>query len=89
MSIDEKAFKAAKKIFWSTKNISWWGHKNFENNLKYSIEAYEAAKAPVSIEAGTEAVKAVFDLSLVGPDSGFKAEDVAKACAKAWGVKYE
>lgn len=42
----------------------------------------------ISLNAGAEAVKAVFDLSLVGPDSGFKAEDVAKACAKAWGLKY-
>lgn len=43
---------------------------------------------PVSIKDGAEAVKAVFDLSLVGPDSGFKAEDVAEALAKRWRLSY-
>jgi len=45
MSIDEKAFAAAKEAFWTPrKNISWWGHENFNNDLRIAVEAYEAAK---------------------------------------------
>src|SRR5580658_7342493 len=41
----------------------------------------------VDLSTGARAVKQVFDLSLVGPDTGFKAEDIAEACARAWGLQ--
>jgi hypothetical protein len=41
----------------------------------------------VDLGAGARAVKQVFDLSLVGPDTGFKAEDIAEACARVWGLQ--
>jgi hypothetical protein len=41
----------------------------------------------VDLGAGARAVKQVFDLSFVGPDTGFKAEGIAEACARAWGLQ--
>lgn len=41
----------------------------------------------VDLEVGAKAVKGLFDLSLVGPDVGFKPEDVARAVANAWQLK--
>jgi hypothetical protein len=38
----------------------------------------------VDLDAGANAVKGLFELSLVGPDVGFKPEDVARAVANAW-----
>lgn len=41
-----------------------------------------------AVEKCAVAVKQIFDLSLVGPDSGFKAEDIAKAVLAAAGARF-
>lgn len=63
-----------------------------EWGLEYGDPCYVLVKRqppkPVSLKDGADAARSVFDLSLVGPDSGFKPEDVAEAIAKRWRLDY-
>ena len=59
-------------------------HPPQREEAKAAIAAMRQPAPEVDIAVGAKAVRGVFDLSLVGPDVGFKAEDVAAAIAKAW-----
>jgi len=40
----------------------------------------------VDISKGAETIRNLFELTLVGPDTGFKPEELAQALAKTWGL---
>jgi hypothetical protein len=46
-----------------------------------------AEQPPIDIAQGAKAIRQFFNLTLVGPDTGFKPEELAEAVAKAWGLK--
>lgn len=65
--------------------------ESFDTELNYWKTRYkllESKNKSVSIKEGAEVVKFVFDLSLIGPDSGLKPEDIARAVAVRWGLAY-
>lgn len=42
----------------------------------------------VSLEKAGDKVKQLFDLTLIEPNTGVETNDIAKACAEAWGLSY-
>ncbi len=86
MEINETAYQHALAM---NKGKTFSVEGGAEECFRYFVSCYDAAKQPVSLKDGAEAIRAVFDLSLVGPDSGFKPEDIAEAVAKKWGLKWK
>jgi hypothetical protein len=54
----------------------------------YLAFSYLAYNHHIDIEDGARAVKSVFEMSLIPPDTGFSPTDIAKAVADAWKLKY-
>ncbi len=91
MSIDEKAFEAAYKSFDYVVDGRFHRDPRADSQvIRKAIEAYEAAKAPVSLNVGALAMAAVTIKTQKGPAKWFldKCRKEAKTCAEAWGLPY-